>query len=43
MTKLVKGDKLPTIRFDLIDGRTLTLPEQMPGRHVALLFLRGNW
>ncbi len=43
MTKLVQGDKLPAITFDLIDGGTLTLPDEMPGRYVALLFYRGNW
>ncbi|MFP6594433.1 MAG: hypothetical protein VB860_05560 [Dehalococcoidia bacterium] len=43
MSKLVQGDKLPTITFDLTDGETLTMPDEMPGRYVALLFYRGNW
>jgi hypothetical protein len=43
MTKLIQGDKLPDITFNLIDDGTLTLPGEMPGRYVALLFYRGNW
>jgi peroxiredoxin len=43
MSKLAQGDKLPRITFDLIDGRSLTLPDEMPTRYVALLFYRGNW
>jgi hypothetical protein len=42
MSKLVQGGKLPTITFDLIDGGTLTLPDEMPGTYVALLFYRRN-
>lgn len=42
-SKLVQGDKLPRITFDLIDGGTITLPDEMPGRYLALLFYRGNW
>ena len=41
--KLVQGDKLPRISLDLIDGRTMTLPDEAPGRYLALLFYRGNW
>ena len=41
--KLVQGDKLPQITFNLIDGGTMTLPDEMPGRYLALLFYRGNW
>lgn len=41
--KLVQGDKLPQVTFDLIDGGTINLPDEMPGRYLALLFYRGNW
>ncbi|MDA1189487.1 MAG: hypothetical protein O2854_07415 [Chloroflexi bacterium] len=43
MTKLVQGDKLPKMTFDLIDGSTLTLPDEMTGRYLVLLFYRGDW
>ncbi|MDA1258662.1 MAG: hypothetical protein O3C10_12615 [Chloroflexi bacterium] len=41
--KLVQGDKIPSITFELIDGGTIRLPDEMPGRYLALLFYRGNW
>lgn len=41
--KLVQGDKLPTITLNLIDGRTVTVPHDMSGRYLVLLFYRGNW
>jgi hypothetical protein len=43
MTKLIQGDKIPSITFNLIDGRTITLPEEWPSRYLGLLFYRGNW
>ena len=41
--KLVQGDRFPKIRLDLTDGSTITLPDQTPGRYLALLFYRGEW
>jgi len=41
--KLQQGERFPAITLKLTDGSTLTLPEQMPGRYVALLFYRGHW
>jgi peroxiredoxin len=41
--KLVQGDRLPSLTLRLIDGGTLTLPEALPGRYLALLFYRGHW
>ncbi len=41
--KLMQGDKLPPISLKLIDGATLSLPDQLPGRYLALLFYRGTW
>ena len=41
--KLVQGDRFPKIKLDLIDGSTMTLPSEVPGRYLALLFYRGEW
>ena len=41
--KLQQGDRLPDISLNLIDGNTLTLPEAMSARYLALLFYRGVW
>ena len=41
--KLIQGDRFPKIELDLTDGFTITIPEQIPGRYLALLFYRGEW
>ena len=41
--KLLQGDRFPTIELSLTDGSKITLPEQIPGRYLALLFYRGAW
>ena len=41
--KLQQGDRLPEISLNLIDSNTLTLPEAMSSRYLALLFYRGVW
>ena len=41
--KLAQGDKLPKLSLNLIDGRAITLPDDMTGRYLVLLFYRGNW
>ena len=41
--KLTQGAKLPSITLHLVDGVTLTLPDELPGRYLALLFYRGVW
>ncbi len=41
--KLIQGDRFPRIELDLTDGSTITLPDQIPGRYLALLFYRGEW
>jgi len=43
MSKLQQGDKLPSVTLNLIGDDTLTLPEQMPSRYLALLFYRAHW
>ena len=41
--KLVQGVKLPPITLRLVDGNALKLPDELPGRYLALLFYRGTW
>ena len=41
--KLIIGDRFPTIELNCIDGSTITLPDEIPGRYLALLFYRGEW
>ena len=36
--KLLQGDRLPKITLQLLDGDTVTLPEDAPTRYTALLF-----
>ena len=41
--KLQQGDRIPSIVLNLLDGGTLTLPDDAPSRYTALLFYRGHW
>ncbi len=41
--KLIQGDKMPALTLHLADGGDMSLPEQLPGRYLALLAYRGNW
>ena len=41
--KLIQGDRFPRIELNLTYGSTITLPEQIPGRYLVLLFYRGEW
>jgi peroxiredoxin len=41
--KLLQGDRLPKVTFQLLDGGTITLPDEAPTRYIALLFYRGHW
>ena len=41
--KLQQGDKFPSLTLKLVGGGTVTIPEQMSSRYVALLFYRGHW
>ena len=40
---LQQGDRLPKITLNMLDGGTLTLPDDAPSRYTALLFYRGHW
>ena len=42
-SKLIQGDKLPRMTLSLLDGESLTLPDELPGRYLVLLFYRGHW
>ena len=41
--KLQQGDRFPEINFNLVDGRSLSIPSGGPSRYTALLFYRGHW
>ncbi len=41
--KLQQGDRFPSLDLKLVDGGTIRLPDEMPGRYAALLFYRGHW
>ncbi len=41
--KLQQGDRIPSVKLTLLDGNTLTLPDDAPSRYTALLFYRGHW
>ena len=41
--KLQQGDRIPSITLNLLDGRSLALPDEAPSRYTALLYYRGHW
>ena len=41
--KLTQGDRFPDITLNLTDGKSVLLPDRIPGRYLALLFYRGEW
>ena len=41
--KLQQGDHFPTLTFSLIDGGSITLPNDIPTQYAAILFYRGHW
>ena len=41
--KLQQGDRLPELKFKLVDGEERSLPSEMSSRYIALLFFRGAW
>ena len=40
--KLQQGDRLPKVTLHLLDGGTITLPDDAPTRYTALLYYRGH-
>lgn len=41
--KLQQSDRFPSVTLKLLDGGTIRIPEEAPGRYSALLFYRGHW
>ena len=41
--KLLQGDRLPKVTLQLLDGGTITFPDDAPTQYTALLFYRGHW
>jgi hypothetical protein len=41
--KLQQADRFPSLALKLLDGGTIRIPEEMPGRYAVLLFYRGHW
>ena len=41
--KLQQGERFPSLILKLVGGETVTIPDQMSSRYVALLFYRGHW
>jgi len=41
--KLGIGSTFPSFPLTLVDGRTVTLPEDLDGRYRVILFYRGHW
>jgi peroxiredoxin len=41
--KLQQGDRFPSLALKLVDGSTVRIPDEMPGRYAVLLFYRGHW
>jgi hypothetical protein len=41
--KLQQGDRFPSLTLKLASGGAVRIPDEMPGRYVALLFYRGHW
>jgi peroxiredoxin len=41
--RLQNGDVFPRLTVDLVDRRTITLPDDLAGSYVVILFYRGSW
>ena len=41
--KLQQGDRLPSVTLQLVDGGTITLPDDASTRYTAVLIYRGHW
>jgi hypothetical protein len=40
---LQQGSRFPQLTLKLVDGGTILLPAEAPGRYTAVLFYRGHW
>jgi peroxiredoxin len=41
--RLRNGDRFPDLQITVVGGRTITLPADLAGAYVAVLFYRGSW
>ena len=41
--KLGIGAAFPALPLKLVDGRSVTIPDQLDGRYRVILFYRGHW
>jgi peroxiredoxin len=41
--QLNPGDPFPAYTVKTVDGTTLTVPQDLAGEYVVLLFYRGHW
>ena len=41
--QLAPGDLFPDYVVNTVSGRTLKIPEELPGQYSVLLFYRGHW
>jgi peroxiredoxin len=41
--RLRNGDRFPDLQITAVGGRTITLPADLAGSYVAVLFYRGSW
>ena len=41
--RLEAGDTFPEYVVKTVGGRTLKVPQELPGEYSALLFYRGGW
>jgi len=41
--KLDIGDVFPTLALQLVDGQSLTIPDDLDAKYQVILFYRGHW
>ena len=41
--KLQQGDRFPSMTLNLISGKKVTIPDDIPTRYAMVLFYRGHW
>jgi peroxiredoxin len=41
--KLDTGDVFPTLTLQLVDGQSLTIPDDLDAKYQVILFYRGHW
>lgn len=41
--KLDTGDVFPTLTLQLVDGQSLSVPDDLDAKYKVILFYRGHW